>query len=118
MLNAILQAIGLSSKDERRQFERYPVTSPIEVTVVGKAHNCIIDNVSVGGLRLEPPVDAEPGADLTIKHPESGLNLTGQLIGNDTDGSRISFNSSEAGAVVSVWLRMMHEQLSEETRPE
>lgn len=112
MLNAILQAIGLSSKDERRQFERYPVTSPIEVTVDGMAHNCIIDNVSVGGLRLEPPVGAEPGAELTIKHPASGLNLTGQLIGNDTGGSRISFDSSEAGAVVSVWLRMMHEQQS------
>lgn len=118
MLNAILQAIGLSSKDERRQFERYPVTSPIEVTVDGIAHNCIIDNVSVSGLRLEPPVDAVPGAELTIKHPASGLNLNGSLIGNDTGGSRVSFNSSEAGAVVSVWLRMMHEQQSGESRAE
>jgi len=118
MLNAILHAFGLSSKDERRQFERYPVASPIEVTVDGKAHNCIIENVSVGGLRLEPPVDTEPGAELTIKHPASGLNLNGSLIGNDTGGSRISFNSSEAGAVVSVWLRMMQEQLSEGSRTE
>lgn len=118
MLNAILRAIGLSSKDERRRFERYPVTSPIEVTVDGMAHKCIIDNVSVGGLRLEPPVDAVPGTELTITHPASGLNLNGQLIGNDTGGSRVSFSSSEAGAVVSVWLRMMHEQESGEPHAE
>ena len=113
MLSAILRAIGLLSKDERRQYERYPVTSPLEVTVEGVAHSCIVDNVSVGGLRLEPPVDAVPGAELTIRHSESGLNLTGRLIGNDATGSRISFNSEEAGAVVSVWVRMMHEQQSE-----
>ena len=114
MLSAILKAIGLSSKDERREFERYPVTSPLEVTVNGVAHKCIVDIVSAGGLRLEPPVDARPGSELTIRHTDSGLNLTGRLIGNDSKGSRINFNSAEAGAVVSVWVRMMHEQQSAE----
>lgn len=118
MLNVILQALGLSSKDERRQFERYPVDSPLEVTVDGIAHKCIVDNVSVGGLRLEPPVNAQPDAELTIKHSESGLSLNGRLIGNDAGGSRISFDSPEAGAVVSVWVRMMHEQLSDTPRTE
>lgn len=113
MLSSILRAIGLSPKGERRQFERYPVTSPIEVTVDGVAHDCIIENVSVGGLRLEPAVAAEPGASLLIKHQPSGLHLQGKLIGNDPDGSRVSFDSAEAGAVISVWVRMMHEQQSE-----
>jgi len=116
MFDSILRAIGLSPKGERRQFERYPVTTPLEVTVDGSAHKCIVENVSVGGLRLEPPVAAKPGTSLTILHPASGLHLEGKLIANDEHGARVSFNSAEAGAVVSVWVRMMHEQ--ESARPE
>lgn len=115
MLTSLLRLLGLSSKGERRQYERYPVTTKLEVTVDGAVHTCIVENVSIGGLRLEPPVDAPAGASLTIVHPGSGLRLEGRLIGHDSDGSRISFNSAEAGAVVSVWVRMTHEQESEDT---
>ncbi|UUX49414.1 PilZ domain-containing protein [Nisaea acidiphila] len=112
MFSSILRAVGLSPKEDRREFERYAVTTPLEVTVDGVAHKCIVENVSVGGLRLEPPVDAAPGSELTILHPASGLHLKGKLIGNDENGARVSFDSAEAGAVISVWVRMMHEQES------
>lgn len=113
MLTSILRALGFSAKEERRQHERFNVSSPLEVTIDGSAYKCIVDNVSVGGLRVEPPVEAEIGAVLKIFHPNSGLQLVGRLVGHDGNGSRISFNSEEAGAVVSVWVRMMHEQTSE-----
>ena len=116
MLSSILRAIGLSPKAERRQFERYAVATPLEVTVDGVAHNCIVENVSVGGLRLEPPVAANVGSELMIMHPASGLHLNGKLIANDASGARASFDSAEAGAVISVWVRMVHEQ--ESTRAE
>ena len=118
MLTAILKAIGLSWTNERRQFDRYDVGSPIDVIVGDITYHCRIDNISVSGLWLEPSVDAALGSELTIRHPASGLILTGQLIGNEPHGSRISFNYPEADAVVSVWLRMIHEQQSREPRTE
>ena len=112
MLEKILKAIGITPKEDRREFERYPVTTPLEVTVDGVAHACLVENVSAGGLRLEPIVDAEIGSELTILHPQSGLHLNGHVVANDQTGTRVSFDSAEAGAVISVWVRMMHEKES------
>ena len=109
MLTAILKAIGLSWTNERQQFDRYDVSSPIDVIVGDITYHCRIDNISVGGLWLEPSVDAALGGELTIRHPASGLILTGQLIGNEPRLA-YQFHYPEADAVVSVWLRMIHEQ--------
>lgn len=110
MLTFIKRILGLAPTEDRRQYERYPVSAPLRVKVDGADVDCLLDNVSAGGLRLEPRIAAAVGEMIVIEHPPSGLHLEGTVVGNDEQGTRVSFTSAEAGAVVSVWLRLLHEE--------
>lgn len=94
---------------ERRRYPRYPVSAPVEVDVAGRILECRLDNVSAGGIRLTPGVPAELGEGVTVRHRPSGLSLPGQVVGQDDGGTRVRFESEDAGIVVSSWLRMAQE---------
>ena len=93
---------------ERRCYPRYPVSAPLEVEVAGKTVGCRLDNVSAGGVRLTPAVAAPAGTTVTVRHAASGLSLRGRVVGQDDGGTRVKFDSEDAGIVVSSWLRMAH----------
>ena len=94
---------------ERRRYPRYPVSAHVEVDVAGRTVECTLDNVSAGGVRLMPGVPATLGETVTVRHAASGLSLPGHVVGLDDDGTRVKFNSEDAGIVVSSWLRMAQE---------
>jgi hypothetical protein len=94
---------------ERRRYPRYPVSAPVEVDVAGQTVACGLDNVSAGGVRLTPGLPVEVGAAVTVRHGPSGLSLPGQVVGQDEGGTRVRFDSEDAGIVVSSWLRMAQE---------
>jgi len=109
MIKSLMSLIGLGSKENRCKYERYPIVAPLEVTVGYKSFQCEVENVSAGGLRLSPALEAEIGETITILHPKSELSLEATVVGVDPSGTRAQFNSDEAGTVVSVWVRMLHE---------
>lgn len=109
MIKSLMSLIGLGSKENRRKYERYPIVAPLEVTVGDKSFQCEVENVSAGGLRLSPALEAEIGETITILHPKSELSLEATVVGVDPSGTRAQFNSDGAGTVVSVWVRMLHE---------
>jgi len=94
---------------ERRRYPRYPVSAPVEVDVAGQTLECALDNVSAGGVRLMPGVPAEMGDTVLVRHAASGLALPGQVVGQDDGGTRVRFESEDAGIVISSWLRMAQE---------
>lgn len=91
---------------ERRRYPRYPASAPLEIDIDGNTVGCRLDNVSAGGVRLVPPVAVALGTAVTVRHAASGLALRGQVIGQGDDGTRVQFESEDAGIVVSSWLRM------------
>lgn len=109
MIKSLLSLVGLGKKENRRKYERYPIVAPLEVTVGDKSFQCEVENVSAGGLRLSPALDAQIGEVITILHPKSELSLEATVVGVDPSGTRAQFTSDEAGTVVSVWVRMLHE---------
>lgn len=109
MIKFLMGLFGLGNQANRRKYERYPIVAPLEVTVGDKSFQCEVENVSAGGLRLSPALDAKIGDIITILHPKSELSLEATVVGVDRSGTRASFNSEEAGTVVSVWVRMLHE---------
>lgn len=110
MIKSFMNLIGIGGKENRRKYERYPIVAPLEVTVGDKSFQCEVENVSAGGLRLSPALDAGVGEIITILHPKSELSLEATVVGVDASGTRARFNSDEAGSVVSVWVRMLHEE--------
>ena len=97
---------GTGRGAERRRYPRYPASAPLEIDVGGITVGCRLDNVSAGGVRLTPAVDAPDGTVVTVRHTPSGLALRGRVVGQDDDATRVKFDSEEAGIVVSSWLRM------------
>ena len=100
---------GLEQVAERRRYPRYPASASLEIDVDGLTVACRLDNVSAGGVRMTPPVTAAMGAIVTVRHSSSGLALRGRVVGQDGDGTRVKFDSEDAGIVVSSWLRMAQE---------
>lgn len=94
---------------ERRRYPRYPVSAQVEVDVAGRTAECVLDNVSAGGVRLMTEIPATLGETVTVRHASSGLSLTGHVLGLDDGGIRVKFDSEDAGIVVSSWLRMAQE---------
>jgi hypothetical protein len=111
MIKFLLNLLSLGNRENRRKYERYPIVAPLEVTVGDRSFQCEVQNVSAGGLRLSPALDAQIGDVITILHPKSELSLDATVVGVDGSGTRASFNSAEAGTVVSVWVRMLHEEV-------
>lgn len=91
---------------ERRRYPRYPAFAVLQIEFGGSILECRLDNVSAGGVRLTPGVEAGVGADVTVRHVASGLALRGRVVGQEGDGTRVQFDSEDAGIVVSSWLRM------------
>lgn len=101
--------LGDRAPAERRRHPRYQVSAPLQITVGGHAVECRLEDVSAGGVRLIPPVDEAPGTAITVRDPASGLELAGHIVGHDESGTRVRFDSEDAGIVISTWLRMANE---------
>ena len=99
----------LFGRREMRKFERYKVTAPLAVTIDGKEYVCEIDNVSAGGLLLKPPVEAEIGTILTVTDHRTGLGIRAEVLGNTDVGTRMKFESEEAGSIVAIWVKTTHD---------
>ncbi|MDF1790817.1 MAG: PilZ domain-containing protein [Thalassobaculaceae bacterium] len=98
-----------ASGADRRRNERFPVSSGLEIIVAGEASECRIDNVSAGGLRVVPAVEAPVGAIVSVRDPTTGMILDGEVLGHEGGGTRLQFESEDAGIIVSTWLRMAGE---------
>lgn len=94
---------------ERRRYPRYPVATTLEIDVADQTFQCTLDNVSAGGVRLTPVIQVGLGTTVTVRHAGSGLSLPGRVVGQDDGGTRVQFDSEDAGIVVSSWLRMAQE---------
>ncbi|MCR9071779.1 MAG: PilZ domain-containing protein [Alphaproteobacteria bacterium] len=94
---------------ERRRNERYAVSSGLEINVGGKSFACAIDNVSAGGVRITPALDAPVGTVVSVCDPATAMRLDGTVLGHEGGGTRLQFASEDAGIIVSTWLRMAQE---------
>lgn len=101
--------LGDRAPSERRRHPRYQVSAPLQITVGDRIVECRLEDVSAGGIRLIPAVTEEPGTAIIVRDPNSDLELAGTVVGHDSDGSRVQFDSEDAGIVLSTWLRMANE---------
>ncbi|NQW09510.1 MAG: PilZ domain-containing protein [Alphaproteobacteria bacterium] len=101
--------LGARQPAERRRHPRYQVSAPLRVTVGDTVVECRLEDVSVGGVRLVPPIAAEPGTSIVVHDPNSGLELAGVIVAHDPGGTRARFDSENAGIVISTWLRTANE---------
>lgn len=112
MLAWLRSIVGSKRAADRRKFARYEVPAPLEVKVADAVFSCRVENVSAGGVRLSPTFEVSPGDEVTVKDPGSGLALDGRVVGSDTTGVRVRFESEDAGIIVSAWLRISNEAQS------
>ena len=94
---------------DRRRNERYAVSSGLEITVNGTSSECRVDNVSAGGVRVVPALDAPVGSVVTVRDPRTEMSLDGEVLGHEGGGTRLRFFSEDAGIVISVWMRIEDE---------
>ena len=99
------QALLGSSSANRRRYRRYPVAELAQVTSGDKTFECEVANVSTGGALLVPALPLIAGATFTLTHPSATISLTGRVIAQADDGTRIEFDQPTAGAIVSAWMR-------------
>ncbi len=97
------QALLGSSSANRRRYRRYPVAALAQVAA--KTFECEVVNVSTGGALLVPALSLSDGSAFTLTHPSSTISLTGRVIAQADDGTRIEFDQPTAGAIVSAWMR-------------
>jgi hypothetical protein len=90
---------GLETADgiERRARRRYPVGTDVLLTLVAgdREHTCLVEDVSLGGvrLRLEGPITLSQG--LQVKHPDLGcFESDSRWISGDSTG--LSFTNQDA----------------------
>lgn len=102
---------------DRRRNERYPVASGLEIIVKGELSTCAIDNVSAGGVRVRPALSVPLGAVVSVRDPATGMSLDGEVLGHEGGGTRLRFESEDAGIIVSTWLRMAGERSAPRTGP-
>lgn len=95
---------------ERRQHARYALAAGLEVVAAGQATACRIDNVSAGGVRVVPAVDVPVGSLVAVRDPATGMSLDGVVLGHEAAGTRVMFESADAGIIVSTWLRTTAEE--------
>jgi len=108
------RVFGTSAKSaERRRYERYAVASGLEIIVNGSASPCRVDNVSAGGVRVVPEIDVPVGAVVSVRDPATAMSLDGEVLGHEHGGTRLQFESEDAGIIVSTWLRMAGEEAAE-----
>lgn len=74
--------------------------------VNGSTATCRVDNVSAGGVRVVPAVDVPVGAVVTVRDPATGMSLDGEVLGHEGGGTRLQFESEDAGIIVSTWMRV------------
>ena len=99
------QALLGSSSANRRRYRRYPVAELAQVASGDKTFDCEVANVSTGGALLIPALPLGDGSAFTLTHPSSTISLTGRVVGQADDGTRIEFDQPTAGAIVSAWMR-------------
>lgn len=99
------QALLGSSSGNRRRYRRYPVAEMAQVVSGGQTFDCEVANVSTGGALLVPALPLIAGDTFTLTHPSSTISLTGRVIAQADDGTRIEFDQPTAGAIVSAWMR-------------
>lgn len=105
---------SLPQTADRRRNERYAVASGLEIVIGGEAAACVVDNVSAGGVRVLPAVDVPIGAVVTVRDPRTGMSLDGEVLGHEGGGTRLQFESEDAGIIVSTWLRTAGEDAPSE----
>jgi hypothetical protein len=99
------QALLGSSSANRRRYRRYTVAELAQVAAGGKTFDCEVANVSTGGALLVPALPLGAGDAFTLTHPSSTISLTGRVIAQAEEGTRIEFDQPTAGAIVSAWMR-------------
>lgn len=99
------QALIGSSSANRRRYRRYPVAEMAQVASGSKTFECEVANVSTGGALLVPALPLDNGEAFTLTHPSSTISLTGRVVAQADDGTRIEFDQPTAGAIVSAWMR-------------
>lgn len=99
------QALLGSSSANRRRYRRYPVAALAQVAAGDKTFECEVANVSTGGALLVPALPLGDGDAFTLTHPSSTISLTGRVLAQASDGTRIEFDQPTAGAIVSAWMR-------------
>ncbi len=120
MLDWLRRMIGAapSSGADRRRYERFDISAPLEVECNGVVQPCRLTNLSAGGVRIEPAFDAIVGAPISVRDPASGMRLDGVIFGHGENDTRVQFDSEEAGIVVSTWIRMAAEDAEAEDEAE
>ena len=111
MMDWVRRLLGLNRDDgaDRRRHVRYSVPVMLDIVHDGAVLSRQLDNVSVGGARVVPAIQAEVGAPIAVRDPSSEMSLGGVVVGHDPDATRIQFESEEAGIVVSTWIRVAAE---------
>lgn len=109
MLTWLRSLFGSTPAADRRKYARYDVPAPLEVKAGQSVYSCRVENVSAGGVRLNPPFSVSPNDQVTVTDPASGLSLDGYVVGSDPGGVRVRFESEDAGIIVSAWLRISNE---------
>lgn len=54
---------------------------------------------------LVPALPLSAGDPFTLTHPSSTISLTGRVVAQAEEGTRIEFDQPTAGAIVSAWMR-------------
>ena len=101
---------------ERRRHVRYAVSAPLDVLVQDQSFSCQIVDVSAGGVCMAPAFAGNPGQEISVTDPQSGMSLTGEIVFTRDDRTHVRFRSEEAGIIVSAWIRMGHDAAESEAR--
>ncbi len=98
---------GEVDDSERRSYRRHHVGMEVLVDVDRETHRCRLYNVAPGGACLSHDFDAEVGASVTIRLPNSRVFAVADVTRVSADGIGVQFDDDTVGAIVAGWTRGM-----------
>ncbi|MGF1627518.1 MAG: methyl-accepting chemotaxis protein [Alphaproteobacteria bacterium] len=93
----VTRLVRTSAKDtDRREHERFAVSSVVTVTGSGRQVKTTLLDVSEGGARLAASDAIRRGDDLTIEVPQTRDRWSGKVVGISPDGIHVAFEQPQA----------------------
>lgn len=87
--------VQIKRAGERRSAPRRDLRASAELECQGRSKVGQVVDMSTGGARFHPEVDAPAGTAVTLRVHGLKTRLVGRVVGHDRDGTRVRFNISD-----------------------
>lgn len=90
-------AKGVWDSKDRRHYRRHKINAPALLIARGKEHDCVIEDLAIGGLKVKVDADLASHTLVKFKHPVAGI-LKGKVLRTAAGTAIIKINTDKNSA--------------------